>query len=231
MSETELNMQGAKKKKQRSEKNVSLLEKIITTILMVIFIPVIIINTILIVQVYTTPEHIPNALGVSPVVVMSGSMSPTFDAGSLIFIKDQAEDTLEVGDVICYLTSGMAVTHRIIEVVDTDGVQQYRVQGDANNVADDGLVSFEHIEGVYFAQIPRLGEFAIFMQSLTGMLLFIVLPLALYIIWDMYTSHKDNMLEKNRTAELLEEIARLKEAAVEPKEDGEIEEDSEADET
>ncbi len=192
-------------------------------ILCVIFIPVILVNLVLIVKTYTDADHIPSVAGYSPVICLSGSMEPTFSTGDMIVIHRAADPAgLREGDVICYLTDErIAVTHRIIEVKDLDGQVRYVTQGDANNTPDQLAVSPGQVEGVYTGvHIPKLGSLAMFMQTTTGMLLFIVCPLLLLVGWDILRRNMDARQEKARTQELearLRELEDKKETDEAPK--------------
>ena len=155
-------------------------------ILCVIFIPIIIINVVMIVRSYTDPDHIPSVFGYSPVIVLSGSMSPEFETGEMIIIKKVDPATLKVHDVICFMEEETAVTHRIMEVQQQDGATLYITQGDANSAEDATPVSAEQIQGKYIGvHFPRLGDFAIWLQSTPGMLLFVGGPVVLFLLWDV----------------------------------------------
>ena len=45
-------------------------------------------------------QNVSNIMGYTPLVVKSDSMSPTFSAGDLIFIKKSDTSTLKEGDII-----------------------------------------------------------------------------------------------------------------------------------
>lgn len=175
----------------------------------VVLIPILLMNILLIIDTYTDEEHIPSVFGVSPVIVLSGSMEPTFDAGALIFIKDVDVEDLEVDDVICYLSSGTAITHRIYSVSD-DGEITFVTKGDANNAVDRSTVSEDQIEGKYIWHINGLGTFAMFTQTTTGMVVCIGLPVLLYLIVDFLNSRKAKSAQQDKTAQLEAELARLR---------------------
>lgn len=183
---------------------------IVSAIICVILIPIIILNTMMIVKTYTEPDHLPDVLGISPVVVLSGSMSPTFNTSSLIFIQDADYENLEVGDIICFLQSGTAVTHRIVDIVTEDGQLSYVTQGDANNAVDRLPVTPDQIEGVYISHVEGLGGAVMFMQTTTGMIIFVVAPVVLYLIFDILKRRKESSADRSRTAELEEELAKLR---------------------
>ena len=85
-------------------------------ILCVIFIPVIFINLTLIISTYTKPGEMPGVFGIKPVIVLSGSMEPVIQTGDMIFLHSTDPARLQTGDVICYLDSGQAITHRIVGI-------------------------------------------------------------------------------------------------------------------
>src|SRR5438128_233056 len=80
----------------------------------------------------------PSFFGYERYVITGGSMSGTFEKGSIAFEEPVPVEELKVGDVITYLpppNSGLTtlVTHRIIK--DTtlkSGARQFQTQGDAN---------------------------------------------------------------------------------------------------
>jgi signal peptidase I len=83
---------------------------------------------------------LPAAVGWQRYVIVSGSMTGTYDRGSLLYDRVVPTSTLEVGDVITYdPPQGAAglVTHRIASIaVRPDGTRVYRTKGDANPTAD-----------------------------------------------------------------------------------------------
>lgn len=165
----------------------SKLATIISAIVCVILIPVILLNSTLIVKSYMDTDHVPSVFGISPLVVLSGSMSGTFEVDALIMIKDVDAEDLEVGDIICFLVSGTAVTHRIIEVTaDDNGDLAFVTQGDANSAQDTSLVLAEDIEGQYIWHMEGIGAFVMFMQTTSGMVIFIAVPIALYLVLDFF---------------------------------------------
>lgn len=188
-------------------------------ILCVIFIPVIILNMVMIVRAYTQPDSIPSVFGYSPVIVLSGSMSPEFEAGDMIIIKKVDPYTLKEGDVICFIEEESAVTHRIIEVQNVSGGDVlYITQGDANNVEDSTPVVPAQVQGKYIdVHLSGMGDFAIFLQSTPGMMLFIGGPVLLFFLWDVFRrmiqsrgSKKAADAAEDKQRELEAELARLR---------------------
>jgi signal peptidase len=85
----------------------------------------------------------PGLLGWERYVIVSGSMTGTYDRGSLVFDAVVPTQSLKVGDVITYRPprgtgpEGL-VTHRITKIGKDPktGARVFRTKGDANKVAD-----------------------------------------------------------------------------------------------
>jgi signal peptidase len=85
---------------------------------------------------------LPAALGWQRYIITSGSMTGTYDRGSLVLDEVVPVSELRVGDVITYRPPAGAgpaglVTHRIAEISrDNLGRRMFRTKGDANEAAD-----------------------------------------------------------------------------------------------
>ena len=98
-------------------------------------------------------------VGLTPYVVLSGSMEPVYHVGSLIYVKKAAPEEIVVGDPITfYMSDGdMVATHRVIEIM-PDG--SFRTKGDANDAADGAPVPVGSLIGRPVFTIPQLGYFS-----------------------------------------------------------------------
>ena len=92
------------------------------------------------------------AFGIKPVVVLTGSMEPTIETGSLAFIDTRDRD-VKPQEIIAFETGGQLVTHRVVGV--SDGV--YRTKGDANRDWDSWTLTDENIVGKTIWWIPGVG--------------------------------------------------------------------------
>jgi signal peptidase len=85
---------------------------------------------------------VPALFGIQRYVIVSGSMTGTYDRGSVVFDQVVPVASLKAGDVITYRPPAGAgpdhlITHRIAAITtDTSGVRVFRTKGDANQVAD-----------------------------------------------------------------------------------------------
>ncbi len=125
-------------------------------------------------------------------VVLSGSMLPTIEIKDVVVTKKIAEDRLEIGDIITFISPdprfcGISVTHRIIEKIydETQGVYKYRTQGDNNNVADGTPVSNDYILGKVILKIPKLGYIQDILASKGGLIIFVLIPCLAILSYDI----------------------------------------------
>ena len=164
------------------------------------------------------PENPPSVLGITPMVVLSGSMSGEaedhIEVGDLIFVGEVEPEELEVGDIIAYRSGGSAVTHRIIAIETAeDGNLLFTTKGDANEVEDTQPVTEEQLVGIYKGKIPKVGDFALFLQQPLGMLLFICVPLLAFIIYDIVRRQRYAIREKAKVREMEAELTHLRSLA------------------
>ena len=129
--------------------------------------------------------------------VQSDSMSPTFNEGDMLVgtvVEEKDKENLKPGEIISFFIDldGDGVkeinTHRIIE---TDGAQ-FTTKGDnevTNPVQDKYPVYSKDIickwDENKDTRIKGLGKFFGFLQSRTGFLCVIVIPLALFFIYEI----------------------------------------------
>jgi signal peptidase I len=84
---------------------------------------------------------VPALLGYERYVILTGSMTGTHDAGSIVYNQPVPTSELRVGDVITYApppgnTPTPLVTHRIVSIDTHEGQRVFRTKGDANAAAD-----------------------------------------------------------------------------------------------
>ncbi len=189
--------------------NKKIIHNITSALLCLILVPVILINLTLIFKGFSSNDALPDVMGYRPVIVLSGSMEPTFDAGDMILLEPAKDpDNLQKDDIIAYLVGGKVTTHRIVQISELEGRKMYITKGDYNNIEDRIPVEPSQIQGVYNGKrIPSLGNIMMFMQSNMGIVVFLGVPFAGYILWDILKRRKDS---NKKTAQLEAELAKLK---------------------
>lgn len=136
-------------------------------------------------------QNVSSIMGYTPLVVKTNSMSPTFNAGDLIFIKKCDTSKLKEGDIICFHTiidNEYALnTHRIQKIETVGGARSYTTLGDNNKgIADTHIISDGDIVGKYVGDLPKVGKVMDFLSSSVGFLVVIVLPMLLFFIYQVY---------------------------------------------
>ncbi len=171
-------------------------------------------NLTIIIKGVIHPQTPPSVLGVTPMVVQSGSMSGNaedhIEVGDLIFTVKPNTAELQKGDIISYMDGNIAVTHRIIDItIDASGKRSFITKGDANNT-EDPAVDETAVFGLYRGRIPRLGDFAMFLQKPLGMAVFIGIPVCAFIVYDIIRRQRSAARKSNETEALRAELERLR---------------------
>lgn len=152
---------------------------------------------------------VPAALGMQHYVIESGSMSGSYDRGSVVFTEEAPVEALRRGDVITYEppadagVSGL-ITHRIVSISRHDGETVFRTKGDANRSPDTWSFTLDELTQarVEFG-VPYLGYVLAALQIRQARMLVIGLPAALIAISVLVGLFRDARREEN------EEIAHL----------------------
>lgn len=121
---------------------------------------------------------------------MEGSNEDSFSEGDIIYIKllsDSEKSALKENDIIAFWGNVQGdrelIAHRIVEVLDIDGITLFRTKGDNNDVADGTLRTFEDVQGIYKGKSNGIGEALIWLQTRTGFLVCVVIPCILVVIY------------------------------------------------
>jgi len=125
-------------------------------------------------------------------IVQSGSMEPAIGTGSVVFVADVPADAIEEGDVITFSDSraGPTTTHRVIEKYQGETSVRFRTKGDANEDPDPEPVYRDDIVGVVTLSVPLIGYLIAFAQTRLGWLVFVVIPVVLLIVNELWTLYE-----------------------------------------
>lgn len=175
----------------------------------------------------TSGSGVPSILGLRLFSIQTDSMYDTLLPGDLVIdtaVKDPA--TLQKNDIITYWTiiDGERVlnTHRIVEIYDGNGRIIFATKGDNNTAVDTLTVHESEIVGKYAMRIPGVGKAFDYLQTSTGFLIVVVIPVIIFLIYQLiqffrvlfeYQNVKSRIKfeqERGRTEDLLE-AERLRE--------------------
>jgi signal peptidase I len=122
--------------------------------------------------------------GEQVMVVISGSMTPTFRAGDAVVVQPPRAEDLRVGTVISFHAPGdpdHLTTHRIVARQDRPEGLFLQTQGDANATPDPNLTPVGSVVGVMTGVVPPAGFWLAYFQSPEGRAVVLGLPLLLLI--------------------------------------------------
>lgn len=130
--------------------------------------------------------------GYIPLTVESDSMAPTFVENDLIIDREIDDiSSLQKGDVITFWTliNGQKVknTHRIVEVNEVNGNVSFVTKGDNNGINDSLAVYPADIIGKWTGfRIGGFGKAMSFLKTQTGFCIFVLIPMALFFLFELY---------------------------------------------
>lgn len=106
------------------------------------------------------PISIPSLFGIDAYSVISESMEPTINVGSLVYTKDVDPSELDTGDIITFKQpeAETPVTHRVMENHPYE--RELITKGDANEDVDVRPVSYDDIIGEVKWCVPYYGMIA-----------------------------------------------------------------------
>jgi len=139
-------------------------------------------------------------------VVLSGSMSPEFNTGSIIAVTDINSEEVIAGDIITFRKPGdkdTIITHRVVELIEEQGEAKYITRGDVNDCRDADPVPAENIIGQAVYSIAYAGYLTEFADSKKGLLIMVIIPGVLVIINELrnllkYAAEHDEEEERKK---------------------------------
>lgn len=175
----------------------------------------------------TSKGNVPAVLGMRLYSVQTASMEPTLMQGDLVIskaVKDAKE--LKHDDIITYWTiiDGERVlnTHRIVEISEVSGSLAFTTKGDNNPTNDSQYVHQKDVVGKYASRIGGVGKVFDYLQTSTGFLLVVVIPVLIFLLFQLvqffrvlfeYQNVKNRIkfeMERGRTEDLIAEQEQKK---------------------
>lgn len=159
------------------------IRKTISIILYIFIIPILIINSVLVIKAIINPDKIPSFLGYKDFIIVSESMEPNIKIGDAVFVKEVKQDEIKIDDIISFKDlEGDITTHRVIDIYEENKTKLYKTKGDNNKIEDRGKVTYKDIEGKYQFHIKGFGNFANIIKSkITLCILLLILILNILI--------------------------------------------------
>lgn len=145
---------------------------------------------------------IPMIFKFHPVVVLSGSMEPTYQVGSIMYYKKVPKEELKVGDVIAFSVNNIkTISHRIASI--ENGLIE--TKGDANKVSDVNKIRYDNVRGkVSKISLPYVGHYV---KAINDNLTTVVVFAVIILVSEFMLSNMEifDLNNKNRRSEEDEE--------------------------
>lgn len=170
----------------------------------IIFIPIIALIVIILWQVITEPEKIPNIFGYKMFIIIDGKMDESIDYGDLAFTHNINPDELKLNDVIAFRNEMNTVTiHKIIDINKVKESRRFTMRTAINETSDTKYVNGERVEGILVGKIPKLGAIILLIQKPLVIILIILIILiagliAYYIAQQLDKRDMERLKEKEQ---------------------------------
>jgi len=136
-------------------------------------------------------------------------MYPVMEKGDLIFADRSGNQTYNVGDIAVFEEPGYKnrfVVHRIVESTEPG----YITRGDNNAANDNWVVNQSSIQGKYIKKIAKLGDFLLFLRTLPGIIIFIVIPVIYLVALEVNVIINEVIEHRMRKAAKPESVTSIK---------------------
>lgn len=127
---------------------------------------------------------VPRVFGYSFLIVRTQSMVPTYEVGSIVFVKQAEADSLVPGDVISFFSedpmiAGTPNTHRIVSTGINDRGKRYFVtKGDNNPTIDSYMVYEDKLIGKVSGSIKSAGTLISKLKNRYVIFFLLIVPFA-----------------------------------------------------
>lgn len=163
----------------------------------IILVPILLANIFIIFQSKTNKDAVPSIFGYKPFIVLSGSMEGQIHKGDLIITKIVDPTSLKIDDIIAFRDAENTVTtHRIRDIISSNGTTKFITKGDANTIQDKNLVALEDVEGIYVTRISGFGSLMKSLADPTTILIIALVITILFVLGFTISTKKEKDLER-----------------------------------
>ncbi len=157
--------------------------------------------------------------------VITTSMKPVIDAGEYILVKKVDVNSLEIGDVITFISKdsqiyGQLNTHRIVDITN----EGFVTKGDNNYGNDEYIVPLSAVQGKFVRVMPFITKICNIFSSPIGYVALILMPLLVIMASYMGDIKKSLTEDKSeeQPAKVETEEEQIKRIVEEMKKSGEL---------
>ncbi|MDO8578832.1 MAG: signal peptidase I [Dehalococcoidales bacterium] len=115
----------------------------------------------------------------------SGSMAPQLNTGDMVITRPAAVETVKINDIIIFRSLDKRqnlISHRVIGI-ETNPSLAFQTKGDANESPDPFTVPAGNLVGELAFHVPLLGYAVLFLQTTSGLFVFLVFPGIFIALW------------------------------------------------
>jgi len=125
-------------------------------------------------------------------IVLSGSMEPAIQTGSVVVARPIAAEDVREGDIIMFasIAGHSLTTHRVVSIEPKNDGLSFTTKGDANKGADINSVVPGQIVGIIVFSVPYIGYLIAFIRTPLGLVLFLGVPIAILVISELLKVYK-----------------------------------------
>ncbi len=133
--------------------------------------------------------------------VLTGSMEPSLDIGSLVVSRPADPESIVVGDIITFRPNSgdkTTVTHRVVGI-ERNSPLRFLTKGDANVSLDPFTVSARNLVGKVYFNAPYWGYFTEFLKTPWGFAFGLAIPgivVVIFYITNLWRALSRNGREK-----------------------------------
>lgn len=187
--------------------------KVAAAFICILVVFILIVNVTLIIKGHTGKENMPSFMGYIPVIVCVDEMEPIINNGDLAICKKTDVSEIEPNDIICYYNAAIygesVVTKRVSNVRADNNDIYFETISENGDALSATLVAADDVIGVYLFRLMGAGNLLLFMQSTAGLILFVIIPIILFTLYEVSVRVKSEKERKKQTQELLEELNEL----------------------
>ena len=168
------------------KKKTNIIKIVFKIIEKLIMIAIIFISIIILTQKLTNNDKA--FLGFRIFRVQTGSMTPVYNVGDVILVKERDLGKIKVGDDVTYwgttgVMKGKLVTHRVVDIGELNGERVFYTQGVANTKMDPEVFD-EQINGVVMGKLYVLTAITLGLANQYVFYFCGIIPLTLFVFFD-----------------------------------------------
>lgn len=185
----------------KSNKKKNIIEITLDIAYLILIIPLLIITIMIVHQLITKPNEIPNVFGYKMFMILDGRMEETLQYGDLVFTYNINTDELKRSDIVAFRNGINTVTIHKIENITKDeenNSKLFEMNIGEYEELDSKYVKENAIEGLIVKRIPKIGLWILTFQKPLVLATIIIIILIIGLIAYYIAQQLDERDRKNQ---------------------------------